>query len=430
MDLTTTLILVTLFIFMEAFFSGCEIGLISINRFKIQQEALENKAGALLIQKMLDHPERFFSTTSVGTNIAVVSSTAIFTAYMVNQVGPKGDFLAMLIISPIILFAGEIVPKMVFQAKADTLIPVLVHPLTVFTRLFGPVTNIFAKIYNRLFGWIFSTAEGARKALVSREALVHVVHPESEHAELDPAEKKMIHRIFNLGKTTVEQCMVPLVQIYGISDSATLAEANKIANETGFSRLPVFHERMFNLIGILNTFDLLTAPTDNSPITPLIRPAYYVPANKKVDDLLRELQQRGLHMAFVVDEYGGCIGIVTVEDLLEEIVGDIEDEFDEPEGQIEPYPAGGYLVDGEVEVQALNEKLGLNLPLGDYETVAGLVLDRLEKIPAPGDQVDLGDYRLTVRDAGKRKINTVILSFREPESEPASTGPEPSSAAS
>ncbi len=413
MDLTSTLILVAVFILMEAFFSGCEIGLISINRFKIRQEAEEGNETARQVQNLLSSPERFFSTTSVGTNIAVVSSTAIFTAYTVTLTKDWGDLIAVAILSPVILFLGEIVPKIIFQAKADTLIPLLIHPLTWFTRIFGPVTNVFAGIHSKMLGWMFKSESISRKSLVSRDQLVQVVKPEFENAELDAVEKKMIHRIFNLGDITVEQCMVPLVQMYGISDSATLSEANTIANETGFSRLPVFHERMFNTIGILNTFDLLTAPSDNTKITSLIRPAYYVPSNKKVDDLLRELQQRGLHIACVVDEYGGCIGIVTIEDLVEEIVGDIEDEFDQPEEKIETYSEGGYIVEAEMEIQAINEALHLKLPEGEYETVGGLILDRLERIPSPGDQVDLGEIRLTVRESGKRKVNTVIITRLE-----------------
>lgn len=219
----------------------------------------------------------------------------------------------------------------------------------------------------------------------------------------------MIHRIFNFGEIRVEQVMVPLIQTYAISDAATVQEANQIANETGFSRLPVFHERMFNLIGILNTFDLLTVPPDDSPITHMIRPAYYVPPNKKLDDLLKELQQRGLHIAIVVDEYGGCIGMITLEDMLEEIVGEIEDEHDEPHKKYEVYDGGGYLIDGDKEIGAVNEELALDLPEGEYETMAGLMIEKLEKIPVAGDQVTLNGFRLTVKEASKRKINSIIL---------------------
>jgi CBS domain containing-hemolysin-like protein len=188
-----------------------------------------------------------------------------------------------------------------------------------------------------------------------------------------------------------------------------MEEAHDIANNSGYSRLPVFHERMHNLIGILNTFDLIDKPVDNSPITDLIRPAYYVPPNKKIDDLLKELQRGGLHMAIVVDEYGGCIGIITIEDLLEEIVGEIEDEYDKPEKLFESYADGGYLIDGDMEIEVINETLNLGLPKGDYETLGGLIIDKLEKIPSVGTQVTVNDYRLTVKDASKRQIQSVIV---------------------
>jgi putative hemolysin len=186
-------------------------------------------------------------------------------------------------------------------------------------------------------------------------------------------------------------------------------EANQVSNDTGFSRLPVFHERMFNLIGILNTFDLLTVPEDDSPITEMVRPAYYVPPNKKLDDLLKELQQRGLHIAIVVDEYGGCIGIVTIEDIIEEIVGEIEDEYDEPHKKYEVYDKDGYLIDGDKEIGSVNEELKLDLPEGDYETMAGLMIENLEKIPVAGDQIVINGFRLTVKEASKRKINSIIV---------------------
>jgi len=176
---------------------------------------------------------------------------------------------------------------------------------------------------------------------------------------------------------------------------------------------------MFNLIGVLNTFDLLGMACDDSPITHLIRPAYYVPPNKKIDDLLKEVQQRGLHMAIVVDEYGGCIGIVTIEDLLEEIVGEIEDEYDKPEKRHEAYADGGYLIDADMEIEVANETLNLDLPRGNYETLAGLVIDQLATIPAPGEQVEVGGYRLTVKETGKRKINSVILRKLNDKPEPS-----------
>jgi putative hemolysin len=220
----------------------------------------------------------------------------------------------------------------------------------------------------------------------------------------------MIHRIFNFGDITVEQCMTPLVQIDAVHDSITLQELHQVAIDSGYSRLPVFHQNMHNIIGLLNIFDLLDSPIDSSPITPLVRPVHYVPQNKKIDDLLKELQTRGLHMAIVVDEYGGCIGLATVEDLLEEILGEIEDEFDKPEKQYENYSDGDYLIEAGMEISAINDTLHLDLPIDEnYETLGGLIIHHLEKIPTAGQQITVDGYRLTVKEANKRRVISVIV---------------------
>ncbi|MGP0630470.1 hemolysin family protein [Nitrospina sp. 32_T5] len=409
MDLGTTLLLVGVFILLEGFFSGCEIGMISVNRIRMEQLAGEGVRSARLINKLLQTPEQLFAITSLGTNVCVVSSTAVFTSYLVTTFGSWGDFLSMLIISPFILFAGEIIPKLIFQSRSDAIMSAMVYPLNIVGKILAPFNAMFTHLNAFIYKKILRQSDVPSYTRVSREQIRHISHPESNTSELEPEERVMIHRIFNFSELTVEQCMVPLIQLYAISDTATVEEANKLAMESGFSRLPVFHERMFNLIGILNTFDLLTIPPDNSPITDLIRPAYYIPPNKKLDDLLKELQQRGLHLAIVVDEHGGCVGIITIEDLLEQIVGEIEDEYDEPPKYYEKYDEDGYLVQGDIEIAMLNEELDLDLPEGNYETVAGLMIDRLEKIPVAGDQVIVQDCRLTVKEASKRKINSVIL---------------------
>ena len=408
MELGSTLILIFLVICLEAFFSGSEIGMISINRIKLKRKADEGDKSAQKILNLLKTPEDLFATTSLGTNLAVVTSTAVFTAYMVTHLGETGEILAMVIISPIILFGGEILPKVIFQNRADTIMPVLVHPLRFFYKMSLPVINFFTGI-SKIFTKPIENGNQKNGQTVSRDQIRQVLSLESQTTSLDVQEIKMIHRIFNFGEITVEQCMVPLVQIYAIKDTSTLDEAHRIALDSGFSRLPVFHDRMFNLIGILNTFDLLNQPADNTLITELIRPIYYVPPNKKIDDLLKQLQQRGLHMAVVVDEYGGCIGLTTIEDLLEEIVGEIEDEYDEPEKQYENYVDGGFLIDAAMEIGAINETLNANLPTGDYETLGGLMIDRLEKIPNPGEQVIINGNRLTVKEASKRQVQSIIL---------------------
>jgi CBS domain containing-hemolysin-like protein len=408
MDLTTTLLLVFLGISLEAFFSGSELGMVSINRIRIRQKADEGISSAKAILKMLDDPERLFTTTSLGTNLAMVSTTAVFTAYVVAHVSEMGDLLATILIFPLIFFGGEILPKLIFQHRADSLMPIMVRPLNLASKLLSPLILFFSGL-SKLFTHNIMGLDKQESRTFSRDQIREVLSLDSQTVDLGVTERKMIHRIFNFGEINVEQCMVPLVHTIAIQDNANMKEAHDIANNSGYSRLPVFHERMHNLIGILNTFDLIDKPVDNSPITDLVRPAYYVPPNKKIDDLLKELQQGGLHMAIVVDEYGGCIGIITIEDLLEEIVGEIEDEYDKPEKLFESYADGGYLIDGDMEIEVINETLNLGLPKGDYETLGGLIIDKLEKIPSVGAQITLNGYRLTVKDASKRQIQSVIV---------------------
>jgi len=407
MELSTTLIFIGIFIIMEAFFSGSEIGMIAINRIKMKQKADDGNSSAERVLNLLNTPEKLFATTSLGTNLAVVSSTSIFTAYMVTRMGNQGELLAMIILSPIILFGGEIVPKMILQNRADTIMPFFIWPLEMSLRILSPIIIFFTSISSFITNKLFRLSQENKKTF-SRDQILQVLSLDSQTIALDATERTMIHKIFNFGDITVDQCMVPLVQLTAIRDDSTLEEAHQLAVDTGFSRFPVFHERMHNIIGVLNTFDLLNQPIDNSPLTHLVRPAHYIPSNKKIDDLLKELQKRGLHMGVIVDEYGGCIGLTTVEDLLEEIVGEIEDEYDKPEQKFQPYPGGGFIIDGEMEIDAINETIKLNLPTGDYETLAGLILDRLETIPLSGEQLILDDIRLTVKETSRRKIQSVI----------------------
>jgi putative hemolysin len=407
MALSTTLILIGCFILVEAFFSGSEIGMIAINRIKMKKKADEGNGSAQIVLDLLNTPEKLFATTSLGTNLAVVSSTSIFTAYMVTNMGPKGELLAMVILSPLILFAGEIVPKIILQNRADTIMPFLIRPLNISLELLSPIISFFTGISNFVTYKLIRLPKKDKKSF-SRDQILQVLSLDSQTIALDAAERTMIHKIFNFGEITVDQCLVPLVQLIAIRDDSTLKEAHQLAVETGLSRFPIFHERMHNIIGILNTFDLLNQTIDDSPLTHLIRPAHYIPPNKKIDDLLKELQKRGLHMGVVVDEYGGCIGLTTVEDLLEEIVGEIEDEYDKPEQKFQPYPGGGYIIDGEMEIDAINETIKLNLPTGDYETLAGLILNRLQTIPQTGEQITVEDVRLTVKETSRRKIQSII----------------------
>lgn len=393
----------------EAFFSGAEIALISVNRIKLKNKAASGSAGAQLAEHLLTQPEKVFATTSLGTNLAVVTATAACTSVFIAMFGEKGDVYATIIMAPTILLIGEIIPKAVFQEASDSLSPVVARPLKWFMNIFYPVVALMAWLTNFILKTIFIGRWDKRK-FVTRDELQHWLAEGGKESELDEEERKMIHKVFRLSETPVEKCMVPLINTVAIEENATIKQTLKVLEESQYtySRIPVFQNRVFNITGVLNTFDFLDSNGNETlSIKPFIRPAYFVPSTKRVDDLLRELQQMGMHMATVVDEHGASIGVVTIEDLLEEIVGEIEDEFDEAGNLYEKLSEYRYIIDASMEIDEINEKLSLSLPTGDYETLGGLILDHLTRIPSTGEKIDFQNFTFRIKDANQKRILSV-----------------------
>jgi CBS domain containing-hemolysin-like protein len=219
----------------------------------------------------------------------------------------------------------------------------------------------------------------------------------------------MIDKIFDLGETAVHEVMVPLVDVVALPDSASVDEAVRVIDERGFSRIPVYTDRIFNLVGVVTAMDLLRRGAEVTDVRALMRPATYVPETKRIDDLLLEMQKARLQLAVVVDEYGAAVGIVTIEDIVEEIVGEIQDEHDRTPDTVERLPDGSYRVAGRTNIDELNEALDWDLPKGDFETVAGLVLATLHRLPLVGEVLQVGRYTLTVLEADKRRVLTVRI---------------------
>jgi CBS domain containing-hemolysin-like protein len=214
----------------------------------------------------------------------------------------------------------------------------------------------------------------------------------------------MIQKILDFRDITAEECMTPLINLTAIDESSSADYAIQKARESSFSRLPVFKERIYNITGIIHTFDLLSLPEDENSIKNIIRPAFYVPASKRVDDLFQQMQDKGDHMAVVVDEYGAAIGIITIEDMLEEIVGEIEDEFDKIPSLYVKKGKDYYEIKGEMEIDMINEELEIQLPLGDYETLAGLVTFKMGKIPKAEEILNLEEHQIIVKEVDPRKV--------------------------
>jgi len=413
------MILAVLLIFLpllvlEGFFAASEISLISANYRRLRHRAEEGHRGARLALWLLERPERMVATCLVGSNLAEISNTILVSALLIQWLGAWGEVGAMLLMPPLILLFAEITPKSIGRQYPTRLAQGLAPILWLINWLIYPVTLIFATL-SRAVLWMTGARKTSELPFITREDLSLVVKKSGPEVDLESTERQIINRILYFSLRTVKEVMVPLVRVAAIPDTATVAQALEEFQATRFSRLPIYHRRIDNLVGVLHDFDLLGEETSGRSIKPYVRSVYYVPDIKKIDQLLPEMQRQGIHLAVVVDEYGGTVGIVTIEDLLEEIVGEIDDEFDQA---VSPYKKLGenhFLINARMEVETLNEALHLDLPLGDYETLAGFIISQMGDLPRPGEQLQWRNLRFVVRGADVRALKEVEL-FVEPPS--------------
>ena len=396
------------FLLLEAFFSASEISLISANRRRLRQWAEQRVRGAAQALKLLERPERLVATTLLGSNLSEITNTILVTAFLLETMGPGGEIVAMLLMPPLILILAEIIPKSIGRQHPNRLARRLGPILLVVSWVLYPLTFFFAGL-SRSVLWLTGARHTSQLPFISREDLHLVVKKSGPEVDLETPERRIIHRILQFSLRTVKEVMVPLIRVAAIPDTLTVGQALEEFRTTRFSRLPVYHRRIDNLIGVLHDFDLLGEAGPDRPIRAFMRPVTYVPELKKIDRLLSEMQRQGIHLAAVVDEYGGAVGIVTIEDLLEEIVGEISDEFDQEVAPFKKLGEDHYLISAKTEIKALNETLHLDLPTGDYETLAGFLISELGDLPRAGEHLQYRNLKFTVRQAEARAVKEVEL---------------------
>jgi CBS domain containing-hemolysin-like protein len=396
----------------EGFFSGTETAMVSIDRTRIKALAEKGSKKAALIDAVLEKPEKFFSTTLLGTNMVVVLSNAVATFMVIKYLGERYEYITILIMIPLILIFGEIVPKTVYRYHAEQMATHVIYPLKVISVIFYPFVAILSwltSLFVRLFG-----LDSARfRPLTTKEDLENYLDMWNIDSSLKTAERKMIERIFDFSETAVEDIMIPLVNIKAVEVSDSIDKAVSLAQKAGYSRIPVYSDEAYNIIGMVHAFDLLSAQGKILSLKDLMRPARYVPNSMPIDDLLKQLRTEGNSIAVVVNEYGGTIGIVTVEDILEEVVGEIYDEYDKEERCFVKIEKNKYLVKARMEIDEINDHLKLELPKEDYETVAGFLLKNMERIPGIGESFQFGNIKFIIKQADKRSIKEVLINISD-----------------
>ena len=409
MEIALTLIIMLFCLVSEAFFSGSEIGVVSADRMKLRHDAANGSRGAQIALRMLETPEQLLSTTLVGTNISVVANTTLATALVISLFGEKYAWLAILLVAPLIWIFGEIVAKSVFQQRADILTPIAIFVLRAAFYLFWPILFVFGKLTRLVVGRL----GGQNNPYTLREEIATMMEMSAVDGDIDPAEKRMIRRVFMFSETTAYDIMVPLIDVVAVAREATCAEARRIAVEHAHKRLPVYDGRIDKIVGTLNALDLLRQD-DATPIVPFIRPALFVPASASIEALLSEFREEAGVIAVVVDEFGGTEGLVLLEDILEVIVGELEDEFDKPgdgKAWVRRLDERSFLVSGRLEIARLKKEVGVELPEGDYETVAGFLMDAAQAIPRTGAMIQHDQVTLTVERATAQAIHEVRIAW-------------------
>jgi len=400
----------------EGFFSGTETAFVSLDRAKIKALADKGDNRAIGINSFLEKPESFFSTTLLGTNLSVVISNTIATVMIITYLGESYEYITIFIMAPLLLVFGEIVPKTVYRYHADQISPHIVAPLKVIAGILKPFVFLLSGI-TECFVKFFRMDRAQTYPLTTREDLANYLDLWNINSRLKTAEKKMIERIFDFSETLAEDIMIPLVNIKALEDSDSIEEAIIKARKTGHSRIPVYSEEAYNIIGIVLAYDLITIPDKSLSIKDIMRPARYVPDSIPVDKLLKQLRTEGNSIAVVVDEYGGTTGILTVEDILEEVVGEIYDEHDKEETSIIRTGENRYLIDALTEIDRLNEHFKIDLPKEDYETVSGFLLKKMGKIPETSETFKFRDITFIIKETDTRSIKKVIIVLPETKKE-------------
>ncbi len=408
MDILVTIIIMVICLIAEGFFSGSEIAVVSADRMKLRHQAAKGSEGARLALEMLKNPEWLLSTTLVGTNIAVVTNTTMATALMIQLFGASYSWLAVVLVAPLIWVFGEIVPKSVFQQRADVITPRAIFIIKFCSYLFYPILMVFsflARLLSRLVGG----GHNGQSPFTLREEIKTMMQMSLEEGDIEPMEKDMIRRLFNFGETTAHEVMMPLIDVVAIERDSSCRDAVKVATETSHARIPVYHERVDRLVGIVDTLELLGVDGEQ-PILPFIKEVSYTTAGKSIQDLLIDMRKAGDQVTVVVDEFGGAAGIVSLEDILEEVVEDLQDEYDakEPTAQlVKRMDDGSYLVNARIDLDDLEEELDIELPKGRYASLAGFILDKVGDVPPVGSTIKYKGIRFTIQRGTARAIEEV-----------------------
>jgi CBS domain containing-hemolysin-like protein len=415
MIVVPTLVWFVVTILMMGFFAGIEMAFYSANRFNIELKKKQGKPGAELLAKLFEHPEVYVATTLIGYAIFLVCFALMFSMVMLpvwNYIGlgDKGHYtiFADIIISTlIVLIFAEFIPRAFFRARSNVLLSRLVWVINLFYGLLQPLATLFINISHWLLQYVFNVRLNEKKDAFSRID-VETLFQQSDEAEYEPQELNtdLFENALELPKIKIRQCLVPRKEIIGIAKEGSIEELTQKFIETKLSKLVVYDQNIDNIIGYIHQLDLFKRP---AALTDILLPIPAVPASMSATDLINKFTRERKSIAWVVDEFGGTAGIVTMEDVLEEIFGEIHDEYDSEEFVEKHISETEYIFSGRLELDYLTEKYGLQFQNEDSETLSGYIINYHETIPHQKERIIVDDYEFDILSVSDTRIEMVKL---------------------
>ncbi len=415
-------------ILLSGFFSGSEIAFVTANKLKMEVVSRKDNLISGSISFFIKNPDTFLTTTLVGNNIVNVIYATLMALFLVEPINHYFEawfgvvpttvqmLLAQTIIaSLLIMLFGEILPKALFRAQADVMVNIIALPLRLFYYLLRPLIALANGSSNVLIKWLVPDAEKAEQFYRRQdvELIVKELRESGGSQDIDEDDSEILHNVLELSNKRVKDSMIPRIDMEAVEKSTPIEDVLKTMIESGHSKLPVFRDSIDDVIGVVFAHDFFKNP---KTLHEIIRPVKLVPSSKKSKDLLTEFRQSNMSVAIVLDEYGGTAGMVTIEDLLEEVVGDIQDEYDVEDEIMKQISSNTFVISGNVEIQELIsrfEEIEIPVEPSEYDTVAGYVINHLGRIPKVNEEVLIGTHKFIISKATQSRIETIKLTIVE-----------------
>ena len=404
-------ILLIILLILSGFFSMAETALMSLSKIRTRHMVEEGVKGAKLIQKLLEDPSKLLGAILIGNNIANIAASALTTTIAAKVIGgDTGVAVATAVTTVLVLIFAEITPKSIAKLNSEKISLMVIKPIKFIVVLLRPFVFIFTGISNFVIKLIGGDPK-VNEPFITEEELKTMVGVSEEEGVLEDVEKEMIFNVFDFAETCVKDIMVQRVDIIAVDVNSTYEEILEVIKKEQFSRIPIYDETIDNVVGVLNVKDLIIVggKTGEFKVMDYAREPYYTFEFKKIPEVFKEMKKTRNHMGVVLDEYGGTVGILTIEDLIEEIVGDIEDEYDDEHEMIQVVKEDEYIVDGSARLDDISDLIGVNMESEDLDSVGGLIIEELGRIPEEKEEVLISNIRFVVEEVDKNRVKRIRI---------------------